>query len=90
MCYTATVLNTKDQKETPHKCWDCGADLILVEEVTMTLGNNLYPTTKSTYRCSNKDCQDEADRKAVKRAELKKEQELSRAKRIQENLKLKR
>lgn len=55
----------------------------------MTLGNNLYPITKSTFKCSDKECQEEADKKAAKKLELKLELEQARAKRAQENLKYK-
>lgn len=87
--YNTATLNNIQGSPTSRKCNDCGSDLILVEEVTMTLGNNLYPITKSTYKCSNQKCQDEADKRNAKRLELKNQQEQARKERIQENLKLK-
>lgn len=87
--YNTFALNNTDTISNSHKCNDCGCDLILVEEVTMTLGNNLYPITKSTFKCSDKECQAEADKKAAKKLELKLELEQARAKRAQENLKYK-
>lgn len=58
-----------------------------MEETTAIMGNNLYPITKTTYRCSNETCQKEADLRAAKKVELKKEQEVARAKRAADNLK---
>lgn len=82
-------MKSSDQKQKIHKCNDCGAILILVEEITMTLGNNLYPITKSIFKCSNNECQEEADKRAAKKLELKKELDDAREKRAQENLRLK-
>lgn len=64
------------------KCNDCGSDLVIVEETTMTLGNNLYPITKTIYRCTNKECQDDSDQKNAKRAEVRHDQEMARQKRL--------
>ncbi|MFH0937154.1 MAG: hypothetical protein V1808_02590 [Candidatus Daviesbacteria bacterium] len=77
-----------NQKVSPHKCNDCGCDLILIEETTAIHGNNLYPITRSVYICSNKECQAEADKRTATRIALKKEQEESRQRRTAENLKL--
>lgn len=39
--------------------------------------------TQNTYRCSNKTCQDEIDKRTTKRIELRNEQELARQKRLE-------
>ncbi|MDO8639207.1 MAG: hypothetical protein Q7R43_06540 [Candidatus Daviesbacteria bacterium] len=80
-------MKTKDQKNLKtqrlsHKCFDCGCELILMEETTATMGNNLYPITKSTYRCPNSDCQEESDKRTAKRVELRKDQDAKKALRL--------
>lgn len=84
MWYTAAALNIKTQNIS-HKCFDCGCELILMEETTATMGNNLYPITKSTYRCPNQECQEELDKRTAKRQELKREQDAKKALRLNKN-----
>lgn len=85
--YNTAALKTKDIKSSKisHKCFDCGCELILMEETTATMGNNLYPITKSVYRCPNKSCQDESDKRTAKRVEIKKEQDAKKALRLNKN-----
>ncbi len=68
------------------KCNVCGCDLILMEVMTHTIGNNFSPITKNTYHCSNEVCQKDTDEKTAKRIKLKKEQEDAQAIRKQESL----
>lgn len=77
MWYNTHALNTSEKKLEP-QCHDCGCALILVEVATFTVGNNPSPITKTTYRCPNKECQEESDKRAAKRLELRLEQEQAR------------
>lgn len=55
-------------------------------EVTVTkAGNNPSLITKTTYRCSNQECQDECDKRTAKKEEIRKEQELARQNRAATN-----
>lgn len=85
--YTTATVKTKDTKSSKisHKCFDCGCELILMEETTAIMGNNLYPITKSTYKCPNKECQEESDKRTAKRVEIKKEQDAKKALRLNKN-----
>ncbi len=51
----------------------------------MTLGNNLYPITKTTYKCTNKECQDDSDQKNAAKAKARHEQEAARLKRAEDS-----
>lgn len=61
------------------KCNQCGSDLIVVESKTQKKETSFSSTTVITYRCSNKACQDEIDKRTAKRIALKNEQEQARA-----------
>jgi len=65
------------------KCNQCGCELILQKTGIRNTQNCFFPTTVITYRCSNKSCQEEIDKKTVKRIELRHEQELARQKRLE-------
>lgn len=88
MWYNTPALNTSTQNRISLKCSNCGSELIFVEEVTVTIGNSLYPMTKTTYRCSNQVCQDETDRKVAKNLELKKEREQLKENRLKSNFRI--
>lgn len=64
------------------KCNQCGADLVLQKTTTQKSEHRFASMTQNSYRCSNKSCQDEIDKKLIKRLELKQEQELARQKRL--------
>ncbi len=68
------------------KCNQCGCDLVLVTQKTERIGNAFSAMTKTTYRCSNQECQDEIDRRVNKNLELRQERELARQNRLQLNL----
>ena len=59
--------------------------MIVVFQATVRSGNNLYPITKTIYRCSNEVCQGKADARNAKKEQLRKEQELAREKRAAKN-----
>jgi hypothetical protein len=64
------------------KCNQCGSDLVLQKTTTQKSEHSFASMTQNSYRCSNKSCQDEIDKRSIKRMELKKEQELAREKRL--------
>lgn len=78
MLYYALALNTSDKNPNVHICNDCGCELILMEVTTFTIDNNRSPITKSTYRCSNDECQVASDKRTAVRIEAKRVQELAR------------
>lgn len=65
------------------KCNQCGCDLVLQKTTTLKSERSFAPMTQNTYRCSNKTCQDEIDKRTSKRIELRNEQELARQKRLE-------
>ena len=65
------------------KCNQCGEDLVLQKTTTLKSERSFAPMTQNTYRCSNKTCQDEIDKRTSKRIELKNEQEMARQKRLE-------
>lgn len=71
-------MNTPDENINPLKCHGCGRDLILVKTSSYTIDNNPSPITKTTYRCSDDVCQEESEKRAAKKLELKLEQDLAR------------
>ena len=63
--------------DSPRKCSTCGSELIQVSTVTEKLEGSKFPQTTTVYRCSNQECQEEKDKQAAKRLELRKEKEQS-------------
>jgi len=55
------------------KCFQCGSPLIEVSKVTSHPEGSLFPQTVSTFRCSNKECQDQKDKEEAKRLKLRDE-----------------
>lgn len=49
--------------------------MIKVSKATDTIDGSLFPQTTTTYRCSNKSCQDEIDKQTKKRLQIIKEKE---------------
>lgn len=70
-------------------CTTCGSPLILVEEKTELLDKSIYPVTSRTYICSNKECQDEKDKKAAAWKQHKEEAEAAKIARTAAALKAK-
>lgn len=69
------------QKDTaPRRCNQCGADLILIKTV-IEEKDLPSPVTTLIYRCSNKECQEEIDKKSVAHIKRFKEQEKAQANR---------
>jgi aspartate carbamoyltransferase regulatory subunit len=65
------MLNT----DMARKCSTCGSDLITLSTVTEQLEGSKFPQTTTIYRCSNEECQEEKDKQAAKRLQLRKEKE---------------
>lgn len=80
MYNTQTLSN--QTSETIRKCNQCGNDLILQKSSTSKGENSFSPMVQNTYRCSNKACQDEIDKKILKQIELKNEQALAKQRRL--------
>ena len=53
------------------KCFQCGSPLIQTSKVTSHPEGSLFPQTAVTYRCSNKECQDQKDKDEAKRIKLR-------------------
>lgn len=64
-----------NQNTIINKCSQCGSPLILIDKVTEYIDGSRFPQTTSTYRCSNKVCQDERDKQTAKRVKLQKDKE---------------
>jgi len=73
--------NTSDSPK--RTCNQCGCDLILKKTRTEKTERSFASITVNTYICSNKECQDEIDKKTAKRIELRNEQELARQRRLE-------
>jgi len=58
-----------------HKCFQCGSPLIFVSKKTEKTEGNMYPMTTTIYKCSNKVCQADTNRKISERREMRKKQE---------------
>ncbi len=74
---------------TPNKstaCSQCGSRLILVKKTHTK--DNFSKITITSYRCSNKSCQDTIDKKTIARIKLVDQQNLARANRLKSNIKL--
>lgn len=69
-------------KLTTELCTTCNSPLILVEEKTEFLDKSIYPVTSRTYICSNKECQEEKDKKAAAWKLHKEEAEAAKLARI--------
>lgn len=75
-------LSDIDHNSPGSKCNRCGSDLILLSRKTERPLNSFSPITITTYRCSNQECQDEADRKVRERLELREARERARQDRL--------
>lgn len=69
--------------ESKRICNQCGSDLVLQKTTTLKSERSFAPMTQNSYRCSNKICQDEIDKKTAKRIELKNDQEKARQERLE-------
>lgn len=84
MCYNTLALNT-DLASSTLKCNQCGADLIVKKTTTSKNERSFSSMTVTVYLCSNKECQEEIDKRTAKRLELKNEQDLARQRRLAKN-----
>jgi len=71
-------------KSNSPKCFQCGAELILISKVTETLEGYHFPQTTTVYRCSDVSCQEEKDKQKEKRVKLQEEKARSDAKRAEQ------
>lgn len=83
------LVNNKYPILTSRICSECGSNLLLVEEKTEIVEDQLSPVTTSIFQCSDNKCKKEFDMRTALRMKLIKEQETARVKRI-ENIKLNR
>jgi DNA-directed RNA polymerase subunit RPC12/RpoP len=65
------------------KCTYCGSKLVLVSEKTAKLDNYASLVTTKIYKCSNKECQSDIDKKTTGRITLQKQQEKAKKTRIE-------
>ena len=54
----------------------------MVKQKTQKIENYLSPITVTTYKCSNKDCQSEIDKRTKQRIKLQKEQQTAKDERV--------
>lgn len=83
------MLNTLNPVKSSKKCYDCGSDLLLIEEKVEIVEGQLSPVTTSYYKCSDQSCSDDFDKKTIIRAKQRQEQEDAKVKRM-ENMRLSR
>lgn len=75
-------------KKSSFPCSQCGSRLILLKKTERK--DSFSKITVTSYRCSNKSCQDTIDKKTTARIKLQGEQNLARANRLKANLRLNR
>lgn len=68
-------------KISDKKCNQCGSPLLIVGKKIEQI-DNYSPITVTIYRCSNKDCQSEIDKKTKARVKEAKAQKLAKDSRI--------
>lgn len=68
-------------------CSQCGSKLILIGKTETK--DNFSKITITTYKCSNKTCQDGITKRTTARIKLQDEQNTARANRLKTNIKLK-
>ncbi|MDO8498385.1 MAG: hypothetical protein Q7S44_01220 [bacterium] len=71
-----------NNSQTSPTCNQCGSKLILLETKVQKLEKSFSAMTTTIFRCSNKICQDEIDKRTAKRIELRNEQEIARQNRL--------
>ncbi len=69
------------------KCSQCQSRLIVVKVETEKIENHRFPVTITTYRCSNKECQTETDKRTAIRLKNREVQELAKQEREKMRLK---
>ena len=63
------------------RCSQCESKLIIVKVETEKIENHRFPVTITTYRCSNKACQIETDKRTAARLKNRDMQELAKQER---------
>lgn len=69
-------------------CSQCGSKLIQIGKTETK--DNFSKITITTYKCSNKSCQDTIDKRTTARIKLQDEQNVARANRLKSNIRLNR
>lgn len=67
--------------QTQKKCNQCGSALFLLEKRVEQI-DHYSPVTVKIYRCSNKDCQDDIDKKTLARKKDFSDQKEAKEKRL--------
>ena len=73
-------------KKSALACNQCGSKLIIINKTETK--DNFSKITITSYKCSNKSCQDTIDRKTTARIKLQDKQNLDRANRLKSNIRL--
>mgnify|MGYP001588082740 CR=1 FL=1 len=74
------------QKRGTLACSQCGSKLIIINKTETK--DNFSKITITSYRCSNKSCQDTIDKRTTARIKLQDQQNMARANRLKSNIKL--
>lgn len=64
------------------KCNQCGSPLIVFKKKTQKIENYLSPITVTVYKCTNKQCQRDIDKKTALRKKVSKEQQSAKDERV--------
>lgn len=68
-------------------CNQCGSPLIFVEKRTEQI-DNYSPVTVNIFKCSNKDCQDDIDKKTLARIKDTSDQKTAKENRVKAKMKI--
>lgn len=77
------MVNDSANRNSVHRCFQCGSELIFVSQETVQLEGSRYLQVNSTYRCSNLVCQEKKDKEKADRLELRQKQAEVASKRVQ-------
>ncbi len=76
-------MKTKYPQLTKRKCHKCGSFLILVSVTVEKVPMQHNPVTTSTYKCSDKSCQDSSEKEMARFIKRREDQEAAKEERIQ-------
>lgn len=79
-------MNQASLKATQKKCNQCGSPLFIVGKKTEQI-ENYSPVIVTMYKCSNKDCQDDIDKKTLARMKDTSEQKIAKENRVKAKIK---
>lgn len=78
-----TSFSSSNPSMAAPRCNQCGAELVIQKITTQKNEHSFAATAVTKYQCSNKECQEEIDKRTAKRIEIRTEQELARQKRLE-------